>query len=111
MKIGGKMKKYLKVLFIGLIAGGVDLIPLIFVNAPLFNMVSIIAFWLVAAYIISITKVSRNTIINGLILSILLMIPMALAVSATNPKDFVPMMFMAVVLGPLVGYALGKVNR
>ena len=105
------MKKSLKVFFIGLIAGALDLIPLIFVNAPLFNMFSIITFWLVATYIISITEISRNTILNGLFLSILLMVPMALAVSATNPRDFVPMMFMAIVLGPLVGYALSKISQ
>jgi hypothetical protein len=74
-------------------------------------MVSIIAFWLVTTYIISITEISRNAILNGLFLSILLMVPMALAVSATNPKDFVPMMFMAIILGPLVGYSLGKISR
>jgi hypothetical protein len=93
---------------IGLIAGLIDLIPLVFVNAPLFNMLSIIAFWLVATYIISAIVVSKKAILNGLIVSILLMIPMALAVSATNPKDFVPMMSMALLLGPLVGYAIDK---
>lgn len=102
------MRKILKILIIGLIAGALDLIPLLFVSAPLFNMLSIVAFWLVTTYIILIAKITKNSILNGLILSILLMIPMALAVSATNPKDFVPMMSMAVLLGPIVGYAIGK---
>jgi hypothetical protein len=31
-----------------------------------------------------------------------------LAVSATNPKDFIPMMFMSLLLGPFVGFAIGK---
>ena len=102
------MKKLLIVLFIGLIAGVLDLIPLFLVNAPLFNMLSVLAFWLVAAYIIAKTTILRNSILNGLVISILLMLPMALAVSATNPKDFIPMMFMSLLLGPFVGFAIGK---
>ncbi|QEN04737.1 hypothetical protein EW093_08455 [Thiospirochaeta perfilievii] len=102
--------KILITIFIGLFAGVLDLIPLFFVNAPLFNMLSIVAFWLVATYIISITKVVKNSILNGLIISVLLMLPMALAVSATNPKDFIPMLSMAIILGPFVGYSLGRVN-
>ncbi|MBI9102447.1 MAG: hypothetical protein JEY99_08540 [Spirochaetales bacterium] len=102
------MKRILIILFVGLIAGVLDLIPLLFVETPLFNKLSIIVFWLVASFIISSTKIYKNSIVNGLILSILLMLPTALAVSATNPKDFIPMMFMAIFLGPLVGYATGK---
>ncbi|NCB02642.1 MAG: hypothetical protein EOM67_10805 [Spirochaetia bacterium] len=102
------MKKIIMVLLIGLIAGAIDLIPLLLVDAPLYNMLSIIAFWLVATYIIASTTLVKNTLLNGLVISILLMIPMALALSATNKQDFFPMMFMSIILGPVVGYANGK---
>lgn len=102
------MMKTFKILMIGMIAGGLDLIPLILVDAPIFNMLSIVVFWVVTAYMISKTKLIENTVLNGLMVSILLMIPMALAVSATNPKDFIPMMSMAFLLGPCVGFMVGK---
>jgi len=103
------MKRSVSVIIIGLIAGALDLIPLFLVDAPLYNMLSIIAFWLVTTFIISKTIVSNNSILNGLVLSMLLMFPMALAVSATNPKDFFPMMLMSILLGPAVGYTLSRV--
>jgi len=105
------VKNIVAVLIVGLIAGALDLIPLILVDAPLYNMLSIMAFWLVATYMISSTTLSRNSLVNGLAISVLLMFPMALAVSATNQKDFFPMMLMAVVLGPIVGYAIGKLGN
>ncbi len=105
------MNKMIIVLGIGFIAGVLDLIPLVMVNAPLFNMLSIVSFWLVTAYIVSISKIVQNKTINGLLISVLLMVPMALAVSATNPKDFLPMFFMAIVLGPLVGFCIGKLVK
>lgn len=101
--------KSVSIIIIGLIAGALDLIPLFLVDAPLLNMLSVVAFWLVATFIISKTFVSKNSIANGLVLSILLMFPMALAVSATNPKDFFPMMSMSILLGPAVGYTLRRV--
>jgi len=105
------MKRSLSIIIIGLLAGVLDLIPLFLVDAPLYNMLSIIAFWLVTTFIISKTIVSNNSILNGLVLSILLMFPMALAVSATNPKDFFPMMLMSILLGPTVGYVLGRLLK
>ena len=102
------MKKTILVLLIGAIAGALDLIPLLMVNAPLFNMLAVMAFWLSASLFIANTSLVKNGALNGLIVSVILMLPMALAVSATNPKDFAPMMFMALLLGPIVGFVIGR---
>lgn len=102
------MKKNIIIFIIGLVAGILDLIPLIFVQAPLFNMLSIIAFWVSATIFIANTILLKSHILNGLLIATILMLPMALAVSASNPKDFFPMMFMAIVLGPIVGFSTNK---
>ncbi|MDF1543333.1 MAG: hypothetical protein RQ731_10125 [Anaerosomatales bacterium] len=102
------MKRTTIVISVGLAAGVVDLIPLFMVDAPLFNMLSIVAFWLCASFFIYKTYLFRSGLLNGLAVALLLMLPMALAVSATNPKDFVPMISMALVLGPTVGWILRK---
>ncbi len=85
------MKKLVMIVLIGLVLGILDLIPLFLVNAPLFNMLSIIAFWLSATLIIYKVRFFENNAVNGLVVAVLLMIPMALAVSASNAKDFLPM--------------------
>jgi len=105
------MKKIFTILTIGLVLGIIDLIPLFFVNAPIFNMLSIIAFWLCATLFIYKTRFFEKSAINGLTIAIILMIPMALAVSASNSKDFLPMMLMAIVLGPIAGILLDKFVR
>lgn len=102
------MKKLSLVFLIGLVAGLLDLIPLIMVNAPVFNMVSVLAFWLCASFFIYKTSLVENSLLNGLAIATVLMIPMALAVAATNPTDFIPMMSMALLLGPPVGWSLQK---
>lgn len=102
------MKKTIRMIIIGLILGAIDIIPLIFANAPVFNMMSIFAFWLVATFFIDQTKLTNQPAFNGLLVALLMMLPLALAVSATNPKDFIPMMSMALLLGPLCGLLIQK---
>ncbi len=102
------MKKQLIVLIVGLAAGVLDLVPLILVGAPIFNMAAILVFWLVACLFMAKTGLVKNTILNGLLIAVLLMMPLILTVSAVNPKDFLPMLSMAVILGPIAGWIIGK---
>jgi len=103
-------KKTTIAIIIGLIAGILDLIPLILVSAPILNMISILMFWIVTSYFVAHVKLSKNTILNGLILSTLNMLPLVIVIYTVNPKDFMPMLSMAIVLGPLVGYLNGRFN-
>ena len=105
---GQTLKKASFIILIGFVAGLLDLIPLILAAAPVFNMVSVVVFWIVTATMIHLAKMVQKPFLNGLLISTLLMIPLALAVAATNPKDLIPMMLMAVILGPCVGFCIGK---
>jgi hypothetical protein len=48
----------------------------------------------------------RNPLLNGLTVAVLIMLPVVMTVYTVNPKDFIPMMSMAVILGPLSGIAV-----
>jgi len=104
------MKKFFRIFTVGVVLGFVDSIPLFFANAPLFNMIAIVVFWLVAALMMTRTSFVRNSLLDGLILGVLLMSPLILTVTAVNPKDFFPMLLMAVVLGPLCAWSLTKLG-
>jgi hypothetical protein len=102
------MKNALVILGVGLVAGVLDLIPLVMVQAPLLNMVSIVCFWLVAVFFMAKTTLFKNSLLNGLVVAVLLMLPVVLTVYPVNPNDFLPMLSMAVILGPLSGAAVRK---
>lgn len=105
------MPRTMTVIVVGLLAGLLDLVPLVLVNAPLFNMLSVMTFWLVTVFVMSQMTVLKNSSLNGLIVSLMLMLPLSLAVAATNPKDFVPMVSMALILGPVCGYCVEKMGK
>lgn len=102
------MKHHVTVAAVGLVLGLLDVIPLFFAGAPVYNMLAIVAFWIVAAIFMARTSFVRNSLLDGLIMGVVLMLPLILTVSAVNPKDFFPMLLMAVLLGPLCAWSLTK---
>lgn len=103
-------KKMFIAISIGLVAGILDLIPLVLVGAPLLNMTSILMFWIITSYFIAHIALFKNIILNGLALSTLNMLPLVIVIYTINPKDFLPMLSMALILGPLTGYLNGRFN-
>lgn len=103
-------RKITTAVIVGLVAGFIDLIPLIMVKAPLLNMVSILLFWIITSYFVASVTLLRNKVMNGLVLSTLNMLPLVVVIYTINPKDFMPMLSMAFILGPLVGYFNGRMN-
>lgn len=98
------MNKTLMSIIIGIFVGALDLIPLIMVKAPLLNMTAIVVFWVVTSFFISRVTLVENSLLNGLIIATLNMLPLILTIYTINPKDFLPMLSMAIILGPLTGF-------
>lgn len=71
-------------------------------------MASIVMFWIVTSIFVGQIKLFKNSVLNGLVLSTLNMVPMVMVIYTINPKDFLPMLSMAIILGPLVGYLNGR---
>ncbi|MDW7672345.1 MAG: hypothetical protein SCK57_10745 [Bacillota bacterium] len=105
------VKKTITALIIGLVAGLLDLIPLVMVGVPLLNMMSILMFWVVTSYFVANVTLMKNNLLNGLVLSTVNMLPLVMVIYTINPKDFLPMLSMALLLGPLVGYLNGRFNQ
>jgi len=103
-------RKLIVSMIIGLIAGVIDLIPLVMVRVPLLNMVSILTFWIVTSYFVAHVSLFKNALLNGLVMSTINMLPLVIIIYTINPKDFFPMLSMALILGPLVGFLNNRFN-
>lgn len=104
-------RKIIVPIIIGLAVGLIDLIPLVMVRVPLLNMISILMFWIITSYFVANVTLLRNSLLNGLVLSTLNMLPLIVVIYTINPKDFLPMLSMALILGPLVGYLNVRFNQ
>lgn len=102
------MTKIYKSLFWGLIAGIIDVIPMIFQKLSWGANLSALTNWIIIGFIISTTNLKINSILKGLFLSFLLLIPIAFIVGYQEPISLIPMCVATLILGSFLGWVIEK---
>lgn len=105
------MKKQNKVLIgigFGIIAGIIDVVPMILQKLTLDANLSAFAHWAITGFIISISNLKLKGALKGLVISLLLLIPVGILVAWKEPMSLIPMGVMTVILGSLLGYFIDK---
>ena len=105
MKIRNKI---IKGISLGIIAGIIDVIPMILQNMNWDANLSAFTHWVIAGFVISISDLRLHPALKGLVLSLLLLIPVGVLVAWEDPIGLIPMFIMTVILGTLLGYFIEK---
>jgi len=108
------MKKHNKILVgiaLGIIAGIIDIIPMILQKLTWDANLSAFAHWLLAGFIISTSNLKLKGALKGLVVSILLLIPVGILIAWKEPMSLIPMGIMTIILGSLLGYLIDKFGR
>ncbi len=105
------MKKRNKIVIgiaFGIIAGIIDVFPMILQKLTWDANLSAFAHWVIAGFIISTSNLKLKGALKGLVISILLLIPVSILVAWKEPMSLIPMGIMTVILGSLLGYFIDK---
>lgn len=104
------MKKinFLIALFIGAIAGMVDVIPMILQDLNLYACSSAFIHWLALGTIIPYVAWNVKPWLKGLVIAELTSLPIAIIVAEKEPISIIPILLFSAVLGILVGIAGNK---
>ncbi len=102
------MGKLLLVLIIGIIAGIVDIIPMILQKLDKYSIISAFVQWIVVAFVITHIQIGVDGWLKGLIIAILMALPVVILVMKTDAKSVVPILVMCAILGSLVGFLCDK---
>ena len=89
---------------LGIVAGIIDLIPMIFQHLELNACISAFSQWVVLGVLINYIDFGIRTWIKGLIVAELSIIPILFIVSGEGVATVVPIVCMTAVLGSLVGH-------
>ena len=103
-----KVKKIYKGLFWGLIAGVIDIIPMIFQKLPWNANLSAFSHWIIIGFIISTSTLRIKSIFKGLFIAILLFVPIAFIVGYQEPISLIPMSIMTLILGSFLGWIIER---
>jgi len=98
------MREILLTLLIGVIAGVIDILPMIKMKLDRYALLSAFSFYFIMPFIIFNLGILENPWwLKGGIITLILSIPTTVLASKADKKAIIPISIMAVVLGTLVG--------
>lgn len=105
------MKKLNKIkigIIFGIIAGTIDVIPMIFQKLTWDANLSAFSMWVIVGFIIAISDLKIKGVLKGIIISFLLLTPSAIMIGWSQPISLIPIFIMTLILGSLLGYFINK---
>lgn len=98
------MREMLLTLLIGVIAGIIDVLPMIKMKLDKYSVSSAFVHYIIAPFIIFNTELfGMAWWLKGGVISLLLAVPTMILVAKDDKKSVVPMIIMSIILGTLVG--------
>ncbi len=97
-----------KWLFNGLIVGVLDVIPMILMNLSIYANLSAFTHWLIISFVVSKISLVKNSVLNAVIISFILLIPLAVLIVEKNFFDIIPVLIMHLVLGLVLGFLFSR---
>src|SRR3989344_3760314 len=102
------MRKTTLGLIFGFLAGIIDLIPMIIQNLTWDANLSALSLWIIAGFLISTTNLKMNSVLKGIVISFLVLIPSAFIIGWKEPISLLPILVMTLILGGILGYSINK---
>ncbi len=105
------MKKKLIGLGAGVIAGILDVIPMILQKLSWDANLGAFSMWIIVALFISSTDFKMNPILKGIVISFMVLTPSAILIGWKQPSALIPIFAMTIVLGSALGYSISKLTK
>jgi len=103
------MKKIFTGIYIGIIAGIVDTIPMIIQELTWDANISAFMMWVIAGLFTAMIDLKVNSIIKGILIAFLVLTPCAVLIGWKEPVSLVPISIMTFILGGIQGFCIDKI--
>ena len=102
------MKKLCLSLALGVVAGLIDIIPMLIQKLDRYSILSAFVHWVVVGLIITYVQFGVRGWLKGLILAELLALPIVILVLKNESNAVLPILVMSALLGSLLGFVSEK---
>ncbi len=96
---------------LGAVAGIIDVIPMVIQRLTWDANISAFLMWIVIGFILSITELKMNSILKGILISYLVLLPAAILIGWKEPVSLVPILIMTTILGGALGYSFHRFKK
>lgn len=93
---------------LGVIAGVLDVIPMVLQKLTWDANLSAFSMWVVIGFILSITDIKLRGVFKGILISYITILPCAILIGWQDPASLIPISVMTLILGSLLGYFIDK---
>ena len=101
-------KNIIKGISLGVVVGIIDVIPMLMQRLTWDANISAFLMWVAIGFILSITELKMNTILKGIMISFLVLLPAAILIGWKEPVSLVPIIIMTTLLGVASGYLIHR---
>jgi hypothetical protein len=106
-----KKKKVIIGVILGIIAGIIDVIPMIIQGLTWDANVSAFTMWIVVGFLVSTIDLKINSIIKGIFIAFLVLLPNAILIGWKEPVSLLPVCIMTIILGGFIGFTFNKITE
>lgn len=105
------MKKIFFGIVFGILAGLIDVTPMIIQDLSWDANISAFSMWVVIGFLLSIIELKMNSILKGILISYLVLLPVAILIGWKEPISLIPIFVMTTILGGLLGFTINKFGK
>lgn len=105
------MKKIFLGIVFGILAGLIDVTPMIIQDLSWDANISAFSMWVVIGFLLSIIELKMNSILKGILISYLVLLPVAVLIGWKEPISLIPIFVMTTILGGLLGFTINKFGK
>ena len=96
---------------LGAVAGIIDVIPMIIQNLTWDANISAFLMWVVIGFLLSIAELKINSVLKGILISYLVLLPAGILIGWKEPASLVPIILMTTLLGGALGFAVQRFKK
>ncbi len=104
-------KNYLTGVLLGIGAGVIDLIPMVFQGLTWDANLSAFLLWVVSGFILATSNLQLAPVLKGIVISFLCLLPSLPIIGWEDPISLLPILIMTLILGSALGFAYNKLAK
>jgi len=105
------MKKTQLGILLGIIAGVIDIVPMVLQKLTWDANLSALSLWIVSGFLIATTNIKIKGIAKGITISFLILLPSAIVIGWKEPFSLIPICAMTLILGSALGFLIDKYGK
>ena len=103
--------RIIKGLLIGIVAGIIDVIPMLAQGLTWDANIAAFLLWVVVGFMIATSSLKMAGVLKGILLSVLCLLPSIPIIGWKEPASLIPVIIMTLILGALAGLVFNRLTK